>query len=121
MPQDKLKRFYPKLASLNNPTVDREIRQTIDRIYDFIAILESRLEEETKRFVKAQNRQTGEGINDVKSRLLVPVDLPRTSSNADPTNSDIPISGWAVHRNMTSGDVFLAYNNVGTILKVQLL
>jgi hypothetical protein len=61
-------------------------------------------------------------------RALVLNDLPilgrldRTSSIADPTNVDIPTTGQAsIHKNTTSGNIFLAYNNGGVIVKVQLV
>lgn len=44
-----------------------------------------------------------------------------TSSDDDPTILDLPGDHtWGLHKNVTSGDVFLAYNDNGTILKVQL-
>jgi hypothetical protein len=55
-------------------------------------------------------------------RLLTPNDLPRTSSAADPSTTEFPNSGdWGVHKNTVSGFVYLAYNNAGAILKVQLV
>ena len=44
-----------------------------------------------------------------------------TSAAADPTTTEYPTSGqWGIHKNTSSGDVFLAYNDGGTIKKVQL-
>jgi hypothetical protein len=44
-----------------------------------------------------------------------------TSTAADPTTTEIPNSGeFGLHKNTTSGNVFLAYNDGGTIKKVQL-
>ena len=43
-----------------------------------------------------------------------------TSSASDPTNSDIPAGFSSIHKNTASGNVFLAYNDSGTIKKVQL-
>ena len=44
-----------------------------------------------------------------------------TSTAADPTTTEYPTSGqWGIHKNTSSGDVFLAYNDGGTIKKVQL-
>jgi len=40
---------------------------------------------------------------------------------ADPTTIEYPNDGdWGIHRNTSSGDVFLAFNDSGTIKKVQL-
>ena len=48
--------------------------------------------------------------------------LSRTSTSADPTTTEYPNDGDAgIHKNTSSGDVFLAYNDGGsTIVKVQL-
>lgn len=61
-------------------------------------------------------------------RALLLADLPilgrldRTSSTADPTNVDISTTGQAsIHKNTISGNIFLAYNNGGTIIKIQLV
>jgi len=44
-----------------------------------------------------------------------------TSSAADPTTTELPSDkDWGVHKNTTSGNVFLAYNDNGSIVKVQL-
>lgn len=44
-----------------------------------------------------------------------------TSTAADPTTTEYPTSGqWGVHKNTSTGNVFLAYNDGGTIKKVQL-
>lgn len=44
-----------------------------------------------------------------------------TSAAADPSAAEYPTSGqWGVHKNTSSGDVFLAYNDGGIIKKVQL-
>ena len=50
------------------------------------------------------------------------IGLVRTSSSADPTTTEYPNDKDAgIHKNTTSGDVFLAYNDGGsTIVKVQL-
>lgn len=47
--------------------------------------------------------------------------LSRTSSASDPSTTELPASGDAsIHKNTSSGDVFLAYNDGGSIVKVQL-
>jgi hypothetical protein len=68
------------------------------------------------------------GAGAVGFRLLVLSDLPllgrldRTSSNADPTNVDLPTTGQAsIHKNIVSGNIFLAYNDGGVIVKIQLV
>lgn len=44
-----------------------------------------------------------------------------TSSAADPTTTDLPVAGdYGVHKNTTSGTVYLAFNDAGTIKKVAL-
>ena len=44
-----------------------------------------------------------------------------TSSTADPTTTDLPVAGdYGVHKNTTSGTVYLAFNDAGTIKKVAL-
>lgn len=44
-----------------------------------------------------------------------------TSAAADPTTTEYPTDqDWGIHKNTTSGNVFLAYNNGGSIVKVQL-
>lgn len=44
-----------------------------------------------------------------------------TSAAADPSTAEYTTSGqWGVHKNTSSGDVFLAYNDGGIIKKVQL-
>jgi hypothetical protein len=44
-----------------------------------------------------------------------------TSAAADPTTTELPTDkDLAIHKNTSSGDVFLAYNNGGIIVKVQL-
>ena len=50
------------------------------------------------------------------------VGVTRTSSSADPTTTEYPNDGDAgIHKNTSSGDVFLAYNDGGsTVVKVQL-
>lgn len=50
------------------------------------------------------------------------IGLIRTSTTADPTTTEYPNDKDAgIHKNTTSGDVFLAYNDGGsTIVKVQL-
>ncbi len=45
----------------------------------------------------------------------------QTSTTADPTTTEYTTDqDWGVHKNTTSGNVFLAYNDGGTIKKVQL-
>lgn len=45
----------------------------------------------------------------------------RTSTTADPTTTEYPNDKDAgIHKNTSSGDVFLAYNDGSTIVKVQL-
>ena len=45
----------------------------------------------------------------------------QTSTAADPTTTDYPTDkDFGVHKNTTSGNVYLAYNDGGTIKKVQL-
>lgn len=47
--------------------------------------------------------------------------LKRTSTSADPTTTEYPNDKDAgIHKNTTSSNVFLAYNDGGTIKKVQL-
>src|SRR6266852_3543696 len=54
-------------------------------------------------------------------RLLASNDMPRTSSAANPSITELPNSGdWCLHKNTTSGFIYLAYNNGGAIVKVQL-
>ena len=44
-----------------------------------------------------------------------------TSSSADPSTTEYPNTGdHGIHKNTTSGNVFLAYNDGGSIVKVQL-
>lgn len=44
-----------------------------------------------------------------------------SSSSADPTTTELPNArDWGIHKNTTSGNVFIAYNDGGTIRKVQL-
>lgn len=44
-----------------------------------------------------------------------------SSSTADPSTTELPTSReWGIHKNTTSGNVFLAYNDGGSIVKVQL-
>lgn len=43
-----------------------------------------------------------------------------TSTDADPTTTEIPEGGFGIHKNTDSGDVFLAYNDFGVIKKVAL-
>ena len=48
--------------------------------------------------------------------------LVRTSTSADPTTTEYPNDKDAgIHKNTTSGNVYLAYNDGGTIKKVQLI
>jgi len=47
--------------------------------------------------------------------------LKRTSTSADPTTTEYPNDKDAgIHKNTTSSNVFLSYNDGGTIKKVQL-
>lgn len=55
----------------------------------------------------------------VKEDINIPFAL-TTSTNADPTVAEYPASTWGVHKNTTSGDVFVAYNDSGVIKKVLL-
>lgn len=49
------------------------------------------------------------------------VGLSRTSSSSDPTTTQYPNDGDAgIHKNTSSGNIYLAYNNAGSIVKVQL-
>jgi hypothetical protein len=43
-----------------------------------------------------------------------------SSTAADPTTSELAAGQWGVHRNSSTGAVFVAYNDGGTIKKVQL-
>lgn len=61
------------------------------------------------------------GTNGAVNGTLVNVGLSRTSSTADPTTGDIPSGYTSIHKNTTSGNVFLAYNDGGAIKKVQLV
>lgn len=48
--------------------------------------------------------------------------LGNTSSIADPTTTDLPTAkDMAIHKNTTTGNVFLAFNDAGVIKKVQLI
>jgi hypothetical protein len=57
-----------------------------------------------------------------ESRLTVPNRINQsTSTTADPTTTEYASDGdWGIHKNTTSGNVFLAYNDGGSIVKVQL-
>lgn len=47
--------------------------------------------------------------------------IKRTSTSADPTTTEYPNDKDAgIHKNTTSGNVYLSYNDGGTIKKVQL-
>jgi len=49
------------------------------------------------------------------------ISVVRTSTAADPSTTELPNDGDAsIHKNTSSGDVFLAYNDGGAIVKVQL-
>lgn len=49
------------------------------------------------------------------------IGLTRTSAPADPTTTELTNDGDAcIHKNTSSGDVFLAYNDSGSVVKVQL-
>lgn len=55
-------------------------------------------------------------------RLLISSDMPRTSSAADPSTTELPNNGdYCCHLNTVSGFVYLAYNKSGSIVKVQLV
>ncbi len=57
----------------------------------------------------------GDGTN--KNRI----GLPNTSSTANPTTADLPLSGDAsIHTNTTSGNVYLSYNHLGNIVITQI-
>ena len=56
----------------------------------------------------------------VKEDINIPFKL-TTTTNADPTVAEYSAGTWGVHLNTTSGNVYLAYNNSGTILKLQLV
>jgi len=44
-----------------------------------------------------------------------------SSAAADPTTTELPTArDWGIHKNTSSGSVFLAYNDGGSIVKVQL-
>jgi hypothetical protein len=62
------------------------------------------------------------GFRAIAHADIANLDLLRTTSNADPALADLPNNGNAsIHRNTVSGNVFLAYNDGGVILKVQLV
>jgi hypothetical protein len=62
------------------------------------------------------------GFRGITHGDIATLDLQRTSTAADPILADLPNAGNAsIHKNTTSGNVFLAYNDGGTIKKVQLL
>lgn len=46
--------------------------------------------------------------------------LPALSRAADPAAVDLGVGNWSVFKNTVSGNVYLAYNDAGTIKKVQL-
>ncbi len=49
------------------------------------------------------------------------IGLTRTSSAADPTTTELPNDGDAcIHKNTSSGNIYLAFNNSGSIVKTQL-
>lgn len=56
----------------------------------------------------------------VKEDINIPFKL-TTSTAADPTVAEYDNQEWGVHENTTSGNIYLAYNNGGVIVKVQLL
>jgi len=44
-----------------------------------------------------------------------------TSAAADPTTTELPNDGdWSMHKNTSSGSIFLAVNDGGVIHKVEL-
>lgn len=46
----------------------------------------------------------------------------RTATSADPTTTELPADkDFGLHKNTSSGSVFLAYNDSGTILKVEII
>lgn len=62
------------------------------------------------------------GFRGITHADIANLDLLRTSSTSDPALADLPNnSNASIHKNTTSGNVFLAYNDGGAILKVQLL
>lgn len=49
------------------------------------------------------------------------IGLSRTSSSSDPTTTELPNDGDAcIHKNTSSGNIYLAFNNSGSIVKTQL-
>lgn len=56
----------------------------------------------------------------VKEDINIPFKL-TTSTAADPTTTEYPLNTWGVHLNTTSGNVFIAFNNAGVIVKLQLV
>jgi hypothetical protein len=63
---------------------------------------------------------TSDNVADALAELAA-VRLRRTTTAADPTTTELPADTDAsIHKNTTSGDVFLAYNDGGTIKKVAL-
>jgi hypothetical protein len=56
-----------------------------------------------------------DGVNNIQAGMRY------TETTADPTTTEIPNDKeFGLHKNTTSGNVYLAFNNGGTILKVQL-
>lgn len=55
----------------------------------------------------------------VKEDINIPFKL-TTSTNADPTTTEYANQEWGLHKNTTSGDVTLAYNDGGIIKKILL-
>lgn len=55
-----------------------------------------------------------------KEDINIPFKL-TTETNADPTITEYSDGTWGLHRNTMSGDIFLAFNNAGVIVKVQLI
>lgn len=63
-------------------------------------------------------------FTDARARTALTGYLPvigRTSSASDPTTTDLPTSGdLSIHKNTTTGFIYLAYNDSGAIVKIQL-
>ena len=59
--------------------------------------------------------------NDIQRKQLLDKINQQTSSSADPTTTEYANDkDWGIHENTTSGNIYLAFNNGGTIVKTQL-
>jgi len=56
----------------------------------------------------------------VKEDINIPFKL-TTSTAADPTVADYANDTWGIHRNTLSGDIFIVFNDAGTIKKLLLV